>query len=73
MTYAIVTLQDDDAYAPPPLPPYLEDKHETTPTSDQPLDTCYHMLQLYCYRDYSLEVTLAPSGSTPSQLDYRIR
>lgn len=58
--------------APLPLPPYMESSR-ATPTSALPFDTCYHLLQLYCYRDHSLEVTFAPSGSTPFQLDYRIR
>ena len=66
-------MQEDDAYAPPPLPPHLENQRQTTPTFRTPLDTCYHLLQLYCHRDHSLETTLSPSGSTPFQLDYCIR
>jgi len=64
------SLQSEEAYAPPPFPPYLE--AHPTPKGDV-FDTCYHLLQLYCSRDHSLELTLGPSTSTPFQLDYRIR
>ena len=64
--------QDDEAYAPPPYPPYIEARDsETTPTL--PYDTCYHLLRLYCHGDHSLELTVQPASSTPHQLDYRIR
>lgn len=62
--------QGNDAYAPPPFPPYVEAKG---PAATGPFDTCYHLLQLFCSRDYSLELTLQPAASTPRLLDYRIR
>ena len=66
----LIPSQSEDAYAPPPLPPYLE----AFPVPEAKVfDTCYHLLQLYCSRDHSLELTLGPSTSTPFQLDYRIR
>ena len=64
-----------DGIAPPPYPPYIEARGGgTTPHTDSlPYDTCYHLLQLYCNRDYSLELTLQPAASIPHLLDYRIR
>lgn len=59
----------DEAYAPPPFPPYVE----SAGGSVGPYDTCYHLLQLYCNREYSLETTIQPAASTPHHLDYRIR
>ena len=63
--------QGSVAQAPPPCPPYMEARGDT-PLS--PLyDSCYHLLQLYCNRDYSMDLTLQPAGSTSHLLDYRIR
>lgn len=62
-----------DAYAPPPLPPHVEARSPEGSSSTGSFDTCYHLLQLYCNREYSLEQTLQPAASTPRQLDYRIR
>lgn len=44
-----------------------------TVTGEPVLDTCYHLLRLYCSRDYSLETTLDPAASTPYLLDFRLR
>ena len=68
--------QGEGPYAPPPLPPYLESLPSPPAARDggvEVFDTCYHLLQLYCSRDHSLELTLGPSASTPFQLDYRLR
>lgn len=64
----------DNAYAPPPYPPYVEarDLHANT-TPPPPYDTCYHLLELYCHREHSVELIVQPAASTPHQLDYRIR
>lgn len=62
--------QGNGGYAPPPFPPYVE---SAGATATGPYDTCYHLLQLYCSREYSLELTLQPAAATPRQLDYRVR
>ena len=40
---------------------------------DLTLDSCFHLLRLYCARDHSLEQSLDPATSVPFHLDYRIR
>ena len=40
---------------------------------DLTLDSCFHLLRLYCARDHSLERSLDPATSVPFHLDYRIR
>ncbi|CAH1777571.1 unnamed protein product [Owenia fusiformis] len=62
-------------YAAPPLPPYLEDSDAMEIENDKDReirDTCYHLLKLYSDRSHPLEEILAPTTSTPNQLDYRL-
>jgi nuclear pore complex protein Nup98-Nup96 len=68
---------DETAYALPPIPAYMEKAGFTPPTSGSyddnlTLDSCFHVLRLYCARDHSLERTLNPAASIPFHLDYRI-
>ena len=72
--------QDEDPYACPPVPWYgSPTTARESPENDKEedngrvSDTCYHLLQLYCNQDYDLGSALLPSGSTPYQLDYRLR
>lgn len=66
--------QGPDPYAPPPYPPHVESlSTRPTCTDSVAFDTCYHLLCLYCRRDYSMELTLQPSASSPHPLDYRTR
>ena len=73
------SIQDEGCYTLPPLPAYVEIKKAgfVPPTSgnydDLTLDSCFHLLQLYCARDHSLERSLDPATSVPFHLDYRIR
>lgn len=59
--------------APPPYPPHVECQSKKPSTCSIPFDTCYHLLQLYCQRDYSMELVLEPTASSPHPLDYRTR
>ena len=63
----------DDAYAPAPYPPYVEARGLASATPPPPYDTCYHLLELYCHREHSVELIVQPATSTSHQLDYRIR
>ena len=63
----------DDAYAPSPYPPYAEARGLASATPPPPYDTCYHLLELYCHREHSVELIVQPATSTSHQLDYRIR
>ena len=55
----------------------MESAGLTPPTSGSydnlTLDSCFHVLRLYCARDYSMERTLNPTTSTPFHLDFRTR
>lgn len=69
---------DADPYACPPTPSYAPptsaSSHNFLEEEERNVsDTCYHLLQLYCNQDYTLGSALLPSGSTPYQLDYRLR
>ena len=64
----------DPPYAPPPYPPHVEcQSTRLTCTNSVSFDTCYHLLCLFCQCDYSMELTLQPSASSPHPLDYRTR
>ena len=70
--------QDAHPYACPPVPLYASPTTAPFPESQEDddgrvSDTCYHLLQLYCDQYYTLGSVLLPSGSTPYQLDYRLR
>ncbi|XP_066286606.1 nuclear pore complex protein Nup98-Nup96-like isoform X2 [Branchiostoma lanceolatum] len=63
-------------YANPPLPPYLERSSYRSGDQEEDRyvirDMCYHLLQLYADRSHQLDRLLAPTTSTPNQLDYRL-
>ncbi|CAI8057887.1 Nuclear pore complex protein Nup98-Nup96 [Geodia barretti] len=69
---------DEGCYTLPPVPAYMEMKGAgfVPPTfgnyDDLTLDSCFHLLRLYCARDHSLERSLDPATSVPFHLDYRI-
>jgi nuclear pore complex protein Nup98-Nup96 len=46
--------------------------YQPVANEEAPFDTCYHLLNLFVQRGYDLNLTFAPSGSTPHQLDYRL-
>lgn len=58
-----------------PVPPYIEDSIQ----KDEPesvrrrLDTCFHLIKLYCDANYPIEDVIAPLNHTSDQLDYRLR
>jgi nuclear pore complex protein Nup98-Nup96 len=58
----------DGGYAVLPYPLY----YQPVANEEAPFDTCYHLLNLFVQRGYDLNLTFAPSGSTPHQLDYRL-
>ncbi|XP_022250007.1 nuclear pore complex protein Nup98-Nup96-like isoform X2 [Limulus polyphemus] len=69
---------NNEKYAKPPFPPYIENnisqlwdimKPEET---YQLYDTCYHLLKLYCDRSHRLDQLLSPTTSVSSHLDYRL-
>jgi hypothetical protein len=39
----------------------------------QLVDTCFHLIKLYCDSTYSIEDTIAPLNHTSNQLDFRLR
>ena len=73
--------EDTDAYTCPPRPPYMQSNTSLRPTFvcegeelvQEPLDTCYHLLQLYSGGGHSLEQVLSPESSTSDLMDYRLR
>lgn len=77
--------EDSDPYTCPPRPPYLQSNTSLRPVSvadggyeeeghvQEPLDTCYHLLQLYSGGGHSLEKVLSPESSTSDLMDYRLR
>ena len=67
----LLFLQDKDPCVLPPISLHLFPLRGEQ--EEVEYDMCFHLLQLYCCRNHSLESILAPSGSTPYQLDYRIR
>ena len=71
------------AYAAPPLPPYLEETlglgvdldlgRGNDGEEDQVFDACYHLLKLFCQKGYPLETILNPTCVTANCLDHRLR
>ena len=61
-------------YATPPYPPHVECLPKEPPcVGSVSFDTCYHLLCLFGQREYSMELVLEPSASSPHPLDYRTR
>ncbi|KAG8453154.1 hypothetical protein GDO86_004828 [Hymenochirus boettgeri] len=75
---AFQELEEAEAYACYPLPPYLEDigiSISDKPSVKAPAfqrDVCFHLLKLYGERHYDLSHLLDPSSVTPDPLDYRL-
>ncbi|KAJ7320252.1 hypothetical protein JRQ81_019763 [Phrynocephalus forsythii] len=66
---------ESEAYASPPLPPYLEGSGCAMEEgrSQHPLrDACFHLLKLYSERCYGLHQLLDPKSVTADPLDYRL-
>ena len=70
-----------------PTPPYIEDSVQTRLSEitlnkagmhkfqdpQSHLDTCFHLIKLYCDSTHSIEDVIAPLSHCSNQLDYRLR
>ncbi|CAF0852273.1 unnamed protein product [Brachionus calyciflorus] len=55
-----------------PVPTYVEDTITDTKNPINLLDTCYHLIKLYCNNTYPIQDIISPLNHGPNQLDFRL-